>query len=187
VSNTWFGTPMALYVNGTAEDEAGGFPSRYLVQGGIEGSGYIRSRWSYRWFAEYADNTVNALDSEPQFDLAYNHPEIYQTGYRYYGRVVGHGADNDARVTSLGIVLTNTEATTWEFLFRAGDLNRERLPDERNSLTPTAQEIVSADIRFGISTRFGRVEIGAGYEEIDDKVSGLKTDDTRAFLSWTSP
>ena len=24
-------------------------------------------------------------------------------------------------------------------------------------------------------------------EEIDDEASGLKTDDTRAFLSWTSP
>jgi hypothetical protein len=46
---------------------------------------------------------------------------------------------------------------------------------------------VSADIRFGTSTRFGRIEIGAGYEEIDDAASGIKTDDFRGFLSWTSP
>ncbi|HEY5643160.1 MAG TPA: capsule assembly Wzi family protein, partial [Woeseiaceae bacterium] len=167
VSNRWFGTPMAVYVNGTAEDEAGGFPSRYMMQGGIEGSGYIRSRWSYRWFAEYAYNALDVLKSDPIFDLAYNHG-TYQTGYRYYGRVVGHGAENDARIASLGVILTNTEATTWELLLRAGDLNRERVFDERNTLTPTPQEIVSADIRFGTSTRFGRIEIGAGYEEIDD-------------------
>jgi hypothetical protein len=187
VSNHWFGTPMAFYANGTAEDEAGGFPSRYLVQGGIEVSGYVRSRWSYRWFLEYTDNTVKALSSEPIFDLAYNHPEIYQTGYRYYGRVVGHGADNDARIGSLGVIFTNTDATTWEFLFRTGELNRKREFDERNSLTPTPQDIVSADIRFGTSTRFGRIELGVGYEEIDDAVSGMKKDDSRAFLSWTSP
>jgi hypothetical protein len=186
VSNRWFGTPMAVYVNGTAEDEAGGFPSRYMMQGGIEGSGYIRSRWSYRWFAEYAYNALDVLKSDPIFDLAYNHG-TYQTGYRYYGRVVGHGAENDARIASLGVILTNTEATTWELLLRAGDLNRERVFDERNTLTPTPQEIVSADIRFGTSTRFGRIEIGAGYEEIDDAASGIKTDDFRGFLSWTSP
>jgi hypothetical protein len=152
VSNRWFGTPMAVYVNGTAEDEAGGFPSRYMMQGGIEGSGYIRSRWSYRWFAEYAYNALDVLKSDPIFDLAYNHG-TYQTGYRYYGRVVGHGAENDARIASLGVILTNTEATTWELLLRAGDLNRERVFDERNTLTPTPQEIVSADIRFGTHRR----------------------------------
>jgi hypothetical protein len=157
-----------------------------MMQGGIEGSGYIRSRWSYRWFAEYAYNALDVLKSDPIFDLAYNHG-TYQTGYRYYGRVVGHGAENDARIASLGVILTNTEATTWELLLRAGDLNRERVFDERNTLTPTPQEIVSADIRFGTSTRFGRIEIGAGYEEIDDAASGIKTDDFRGFLSWTSP
>jgi hypothetical protein len=87
----------------------------------------------------------------------------------------------------VGVILANTNATTWQFLFRAGDLNRGGAPDVRNTLTETPQEIMSIDIRFGTSTRFGRIEIGAGYEEIDDEISGLKTDDTRAFLSWTSP
>jgi hypothetical protein len=186
VSNHWFGAPLAFYVNGTAEDEAGGFPSKYMVQGGIEGSGYIRSRWSYRWFLEVASNSCDALKSTPVYNCAYNN-ELYQTGYRYYGRVVGHGAENDARIGSLGVILNSVEATTWQFLFRMGDLNRGGDPDFRNTLTPTPQEIVSADIRFGMSTRFGRFEIGAGYEEIDDAASGIKTDDFRGFLSWTSP
>jgi hypothetical protein len=46
---------------------------------------------------------------------------------------------------------------------------------------------MSADIQFGTSTRFGRFALGVGYQEIDDETSGLKTDDARAFLSWTSP
>jgi hypothetical protein len=186
VSNQWFGTPMALYVNGTAEDEAGGLPSSYLIQGGIEASGYIRNRWSYRWFLEGAYNACKALSSTPNFNCAYNQ-EIYQTGYRYYGRSVGHGAENDALIGSLGFVLVSTEATTWQFLVRAGELNRGGAPDIRNTLTPTKQDLFSGDILLGTTTRFGRFELGVGYVEIDDEVSGLKTDDTRVFLSWTSP
>ena len=189
VSNQWFGTPMAIYVSGTAQDEAGGLPSTWMGQAGIESSGYIRNRWSYRWFLEFASNSCDALKSTVRFNCAYDHV-VYETGYRYRGRVIGHGAEADARVGSAGIILTNAEATTWQFLFRAGDLNRDGLPvprNLRNTLTPTPQEIASADIRFGTSTHYGRIEIGIGYEEIDDAASGIKTDDTRAYVSWTSP
>jgi hypothetical protein len=189
VTNTWFGTPMAFYVSGTANDEAGGLPSVWMAHGGIEGSGYVRNRWSYRWFLEYASNSCDALKSTVRFNCAYEHV-VYETGYRYRGRAVGHAAEADARIGSVGIVLVNDESTTWELLFRAGDLNRDGLPggrNLRNTLTPTPQEILSADIRFGTSTRFGRFELGVGYEEIDDEISGLKTDDTRVFLSWISP
>jgi hypothetical protein len=186
VSNRWFGTPMAFYASGTAQDEAGGLPSVWMAQGGIEASGYIRNRWSYRWFVEVAYNACDALKSEQRFNCAYNH-SIYQTGYRYNDRVIGHGAENDARIASLGVVLTNTDTTTWQLLFRNGELNRGGPPDTGNTLTPTRQEIISADIQFGTITRIGRFEMGAGYEAIDDAVSGLETDDIRAFLSWTSP
>jgi hypothetical protein len=189
VSNTWFGTPMAFYVSGTANDEAGGLPSVWMAQGGIEGSGYVRNRWSYRWFLEFASNSCDALKSTVRFNCAYDH-NIYETGYRYRGRVVGHGAEADARIGSAGIVLANNNSAIWQFLFRYGDLNRGGQLTQRNlrnTLTPTPQEIVSADVRFGTSTRFGRIEIGAGYEEIDDAASGIKTDDMRGFLSWASP
>jgi hypothetical protein len=185
-TNLWFGAPVSFYAVGTAEDEAGGFPSRYMVQGGVEGSGLIRNRWSYRWFAEVTSNSANALSSEVGYNTAYNHI-TYETGYRYRNRVIGHGAESDARIGSLGIILTNTESTTWQFLFRTGDLNRGGAPDTRHTLTPTPQEIMSADIQFGTTTRWGRFQVGVGYEEIDDEASGLKTDDTRVFLSWTSP
>ena len=186
VSNRWFGTPMAFYASGTAQDEAGGLPSVWMAQAGIEASGYFRNRWSYRWFIEAAYNACDALKSDQRFNCAYNH-SIYRTGYRYYGRAIGHGAENDARIGTLGVVFVNTEATTWQFLFRAGELNRGGSADVRNTLTPTKQDLVSADIQFGTTTKLGRLDLGVGYEEIDDEVSGLRTDDTRAFLSLTSP
>jgi hypothetical protein len=185
-TNRWFGVPLSLYLQGTGEDEAGGFPSRYMAMGGVESSGYIRSRWSYRWFAEFAVNSCNVLDSPVGFNCAYNHG-IYRTGYRYRGRVIGHAAESDARIGSLGVILTNSNATTWQFLLRAGDLNRGGSPDSRNTLTPTPLEILSADLQLGLSTRFGRFELGAGYERLEDPATSLKTEDERFFLSWTSP
>ena len=183
-TNMWFGTPLSFYAQATAEDEAGGFPSRYMVQGGIESSGYIRSRWSYRWFAEFTANSCDALKSSVLYGCAYEH-DIYDSGYRYYGRVVGHGAEADARIGSLGIILTTTESTTWQFLFRAGDLNKEG-KSRGNTLTKTEQELASADIQFGISTKLGHFELGVGFQQLEDAISGVQTEDTRAFLSWTS-
>ena len=185
VSNTWFGTPMALYANATAEDEAGGFPSRYMIQGGIESSGYIRNRWSYRWFAEAAYNACDAIKSDPIFNCAYNHG-IYRTGYRYYGRTVGHGAENDALIGSAGLIFRSSRATTWQIIVRLGELNRGGDPDVRNTITPTPQDLASVDLQFAFDTRLGQFEFGAGYEEIDDEISGTKADDTRAFLTWRS-
>jgi hypothetical protein len=125
------------------------------------------------------------LQSPVLYGCAYEH-FIYESGYRYYGRVIGHGAEADAAVGSLGIVLTNTEATTWQFLFRYGDLNKKGA-SRGNTLTATEQELASADIQFGTTTRFGRFELGVGFQQLEDAVSGAQTEDTRAFLSWTSP
>jgi hypothetical protein len=155
----------------------------------LEASGYIRSRWSYRWYAEYASNICDSLKSNVGYDCAYDHL-IYKSGYHFNDKVIGHGAESDARIGSVGIILTNDEATAWQVLLRFGDLNVGNLPEPPNTpnrLTPTPQKIASADIQFGTTTRIGRFQIGIGYEEIDDEASGLKTDDTRAFVSWTSP
>ena len=46
-TSLWFGTPVSLYGQMIGEDEAGGFPSRYLGQFGIEGSGITRDQYSY--------------------------------------------------------------------------------------------------------------------------------------------
>ena len=48
-TNLWFETPVSLYGQMIGEDEAGGFPSRYLAQFGIEGSWITQGQTSYRW------------------------------------------------------------------------------------------------------------------------------------------
>ena len=183
-SNMWFGQPSAFYAQAIGEDEAGGFPSRYLGQLGIETSGYFRNRWSYRWYAELAGTSCDFVKDD-RFNCAYNH-DIYATGYRYRSRVVGHGAENDSRIVSTGIVLVSTEATQWHVLLRFGDLNRGGGPDVRNTLTPTLLEVSSIDLTHSRALGRGRLEIGVGYEQIENPLTSESDNDARGFISWRS-
>ena len=183
-SNRWFGRSNAIYGQAIGEDEAGGFPSRYLAQLGVESSGMIGDRWSYRWYSELAGTSCDAVKEEI-FNCAYNHG-IYQTGYRYRRRAVGHGADNDSRIVSAGLILVNDQETQWHALFRYGALNRGGAPDARNSLTPTRQDIASVDLTHSRIFTYGQIEVGLGYERTDDEVSGQASNDGRAFLQWRS-
>ncbi|MDH3352364.1 MAG: capsule assembly Wzi family protein, partial [Gammaproteobacteria bacterium] len=120
---------------------------------------------------------------EEIFNCAYNHG-IYKTGYRYRGRSVGHGADNDARVISAGLVVIDAEETQWHALVRYGALNRDGVADPANSLTPTRQDIASVDITHSRVFRYGQIDIGLGLEQTDDLASGESSNDARAFLQW---
>ena len=185
-SNTWFGQPSAIYLQAIAEDEAGGFPSRYMGQVGIETSGYIKNRWSYRWYAEWAGTSCDVIKSEVLYNCAYNHG-VYQTGYRYHGRAIGHGIENDSSVVSSGFVLVNTESHSWHALVRVGDLNRDGPIDIRNTLTATPLELESIDLHYSRPVgQLGWLDIGLGYERITDTLSGENFNDARGFLTWRS-
>jgi len=45
---------------------------------------------------------------------------------------------------------------------------------------------MSFDIQHSRYTKIGRFDIGVGYEEREIKATGDSTDDTRAFIRWTS-
>jgi hypothetical protein len=179
------GQASALYGQLIGEDEAGGFPSHYLGQFGIETSGMLGVRWSYRWFGEFAATSCAFHQSTEIFNCAYNH-SIYRTGYRYRGRAVGHASDNDSRIISTGLTLVDDQATQWHALFRFGALNRGGSADLRNSLTPTRQDIASLDLTHRRLFTYGQLEIGLGFERTDDELSGETSNDGRAFLQWRS-
>ena len=63
-TNYWFGQPLSIYSQFTGEDEAGGFPSLYLAQMGLETRGYFRNRWSYRWYAELAGTSCDFVKDD---------------------------------------------------------------------------------------------------------------------------
>jgi hypothetical protein len=184
-SASLFGKPLAVYGQLIGEDEAGGLPSSFIGQMGLETSGEFFDRWSYRWFGELAVTSSQFYRSTGRFNIAYNHG-IYVTGYRYRGRVVGHAADNDARLFSTSLVVVNDKAMRWFALVRYGELNRAGVADVRNSLTPTRQEVLSLDLTHSRDFTFGRVKFGLGVEQTDDEISGETSTDGRVFLQWHS-
>jgi hypothetical protein len=179
------GRPVAVYGQFIGEDEAGGFPSRWMGQFGTEWSGYWFGRWSSHAFLEFSGTSCQFHESSEIFNCAYNHG-IYQTGYRYRRRSIGHGADNDARIVSAGLSVVDADESQWHLLLRYGKLNRGGPPDDGNTLTPTPQDTASIDVTHSRLFRFGQIEIGIGVEAIDDDVTSTSTEEFRGFLQWRS-
>ena len=179
------GAAMGFYGQVIGEDEAGGFPSRYIGQFGMDWSGYLYQRWSTLAYLEFSGTSCQFHESSKRYNCAYNH-SIYQTGYRYRDRSIGHGVDNDAELISAGLVLADASDTQWHVLLRTGKLNDGGAPDPRNTLTATPQDLSSIDVTHSRAFKFGVVEIGAGYESIDDEVSNSSSSDARIYLQWRS-
>lgn len=175
--------PFALYGQFIGEDEAGGFPSRFIGQFGAEGSGYIHDRWSYRWYAEVSATTCDFVKSNEIYDCAYNHA-IYADGYRYYGRVIGHAADNDARVATIGVVLVNERENSWQGYIRSGTLNRAGSVNSANSLTNRPRDVLNIELIHNRRIRYGRIEIGVGYDRYGSNSTISSSNRVRAFIQW---
>ena len=141
--------------------------------------------WSYRWFAEAASTTCDFWKDDEIFNCAYNHG-IYTTGYRYKGRVIGHAADNDARIVTLGLVLVDPTENAWQGYVRHGRLNRAGPADSAHSLTPLPRDVTNAEIIHHRVLRHGRLEVGVGYERFGSNLSLSASNDFRAFLQWRS-
>lgn len=180
-----FGAPMAIYGQFIGEDEAGGLPSRYLGQIGLEGTGAWRDQWSYRWFTEYASTKCRFYETDEFNNCAYNNG-IYQTGYRYRGRTIGHGLDNDSRVVSAGLMLAGNDGSQWYGLLRFGELNTGDSPDLFNSLTATQQDLLSFDLTYRKWFRYGQVSVGLGIESVDTDGGVSDDEDVRGFVQWRS-
>ena len=175
----------AVYGQFIGEDEAGGFPSRYLGQLGVEATARI-GNVSVRGFAEFAGTTCQFQESSSLPNCAYNN-SIYATGYRYKGRSIGHGADNDARVYSFGGVAVEPDGDVWQVVLRSAELNRDGSPDLAHSLTPTPADLVSVEGSWRTTFGPGELEVGVGYSRFEDELSGDSRDDTRLFVGWRVP
>ena len=87
---------------------------------------------------------------------------------------------------SLGGTLVDTAQYSWSFVLRSVELNRDGAPDPRHSITPTSQDLVN--VEFSHTRRFwgGSLQLGLGYDHLDDEMSGETSDDFRAFAQWQS-
>ncbi|MEL7023420.1 MAG: capsule assembly Wzi family protein [Pseudomonadota bacterium] len=181
----WAPANGGVYAQFIGEDEAGGFPSRYLGQIGFEVSGLVGTI-SYRAFLEFAGTTCQFYESSSRPNCAYNNG-IYQTGYRYKGRSIGHSADNDAELLSFGGIGVEQDGDVWQFVLRAGELNSEGPPDPRNTLTSGPADYMELEISHRRALDFGELEIGVGVSRFEDSLTSGQQDDARVFVGWRVP
>ena len=119
-----FDAPIALYGQVVGEDEDKFFPNCLMFQYGIEGWGKLTDS-TLRVFAEFADLTSYWWNGATNTrNVSYSH-HIYKDGYRYQGRPVGHWADQDSQIVSVGGFLLNDNGTGWGTTLRNGDLNED--------------------------------------------------------------
>ena len=181
--------PVAVYMQWIGEDGRGGGGAigSWLRQLGIEHWGTIGTL-SHRTHIEVSDSMCREggfgfSDMKP--NCAYDH-SIYQTGYRYFGKSIGHPADGDTLSYSMGSTLVQSVGHSWIFSLRYMEINREGAPNSRHTLTPTPQELIDLQISHERHTRYGWFHAGLGYSRLDDEVSGQSTSDVAGFIQWSS-
>jgi hypothetical protein len=178
--------PVALYGQVAGEDEDNFLPNSLLFQYGIEGWKNLGDA-TLRVFAEYADLTSYWWTGDPRTrNITYGH-HIYQEGYRYRGRPIGHWADQDSQILSLGGLLQRKDAIGWGATLRTGELNAGPLqnapPHQGGTGTSSVSNGVTTDYfsidlfnarqypQYGLS-----VHTSLGWESLEPK--GGKKDDS---------
>ena len=181
--------PAALFIQWIGEDGRGGGEGvgSWLRQLGVEHWGTIGD-FSHRSHFEVTESTCReggfGFSAEVP-NCAYNH-SIYQTGYRYYGRAIGHPGDGDTLAYSFGSTLVQSAGPVWNVLLRYMEINRVGSPDPRHTLSATPQELVDIQFSHDRMTKFGRFSAGLGYGRLEDQVTGISDSDVSGFIQWSS-
>ena len=180
--------PAALYLQWIGEDGRGGGGAigSWLRQVGAEYWGQIGSL-QHRTHIEVSDTTCRqggAGFSEKVPGCAYRH-SIYQTGYRYQGRAIAHGADGDSLSYSIGSTLVQSAGHTWNVSIRHMEINREGLTQPGHTLSATPAEISDFVVTHARQFEYGKVRVGLGLSRFDGLMGGDSTDFS-GFLQWSS-
>lgn len=164
----WRALPVVVYAQLIGEDEAGGLPSKFLGQFGLETWGSLRDD-SWRLRVEYADTACNFSRELPEFNCAYRNA-IYPQGYDYRGRNIGHGLDNDSRMFTVAGMLSRQNGDVVSLSFRRQTFNRDGGGDHPISAVPL--DVDNVELRVSRVFGFGKVSAGIGYENPPVRAEG---------------
>lgn len=181
--------PIAIYMQWIGEDTRSGkpLPGSWLRQAGAEFWGEIGGM-SQRSYFEVSD-TICRLGgfgfSESKVNCAYNHG-VFQSGYRFNGRVIGHGIDGDGRSFSAGSTLVQSSGHSWNVLLRHMEINRVGPDNMRHSISSGPSEITDIQISHDRTSAFGTIKIAVGYSRTEDVALTESENDVSAFVQWSS-
>ena len=174
----------SLYVQSTGEDEAGALPSRSSRQYGFKQE-LDTQYFNGMVFIEH-DNTSTVTYSQ-QYNILYNH-SIYQTGYRYQGRVIGATWDNDSKVFSVGTTGYLRNGDQLELRYSKGDINRDSLNTgsaTKHSVTSTGADFTSLMGKWQRPFYWGEIQIQGRYMDKVVEAFGRQEDKLRVSASVT--
>jgi hypothetical protein len=178
--------PLALYGQAVGEDEAGGLPFKWMGLAGLETWGGLPGQaGTYRLYAEVAETSLYDSDAPggTAFNTGYEH-HIYRTGYRYRGRSLGHTADNDTTLASLGGVVALAQGMTWHGVLRWGRINRDGAG--AHPLFPRGAELFGAFLSGTVPTPYGALEAGVELNRLDPlSASGEAETDGNVYMRWS--
>ncbi|HET9475002.1 MAG TPA: capsule assembly Wzi family protein [Steroidobacteraceae bacterium] len=172
----WHALPLVFYTQWIGEDEAGGLPSKFIGQFGLETWGSAgMGGWRARF--EYADTACNFSREEPEFGCAYRNA-IYPQGYAYRGRIIGHSMDNDSRMYTLGGLLTRANGDVLSVTLRRVELNRD---GGGHAISDVPVDLDNVELRYSRGLGAGKISAGIGYADsaIRPEASSL-----HGFVDW---
>ena len=180
-----FDAPIALYGQLVGEDEDKFLPNCLMFQYGAE-SWLKLENSTLRIFAEYADLTSYWWTDDPRtHNISYGH-HIYNDGYRYRGRTIGHWADQDSQILSLGSLFLKNNGIGWGSTLRIGKLNEDGTGANSSVSADTSIDYSSIEIfnarqypDYNLA-----VHTSLGWESLQP-LGGVQDDGVSGFLSLT--
>ena len=146
-----FEIPVIAYLQYIGEDKLKNlFPSKATTQYGLETQPSMVEWGSYKFFIEYANTSTSGFQSIRTDNTIYEH-SLYQSGYRYRGRVLGASWDNDSEVVTFGFQASNYADQELSVNYSYMDLNRDdtdRSAPGGNSITPIHVKVNVLDVRY---------------------------------------
>jgi hypothetical protein len=160
IRSPWRVLPLAFYSQWIGEDEAGGLPSKFLGQFGLETWGSVGAG-GWRAHAEFADTACNFSRESPQFGCGYRNG-LYPQGYSYRGRIIGHSLDNDSRMYSIGGLFTRANGDVLGLTLRRMEINRD---GGGHVISDIPLDLDSVELRFSRGLGAGKISLGIGYSD----------------------
>jgi hypothetical protein len=144
---------------------------------------------SYRVFLEAASTSCEFYNNDDsKYGCAY-HDSLYPDGYRYEGVNIGHSADGDALVLTLGGIIVAQNSQLIKSSLSLGKLNRGS-----NYLYKVSQnnnDFFKFDLGyefdlFWFDIPLGNFDVGLGLDIMKDKVNNTTQKDPRIYVSYSN-
>jgi hypothetical protein len=168
------GIPAAVYaqMNGESIDNRDWRPRRQTVLVGAEVWSAADGGGSWRAFAEFAGTrcgewSTPAADRSP-WGCAYE-SGLFSGGYRTRGRVIGHAADRDSQVFTLGGLYAPAAGPAFEMRVRRAKLNRgaTAAPSPTHTVAAMASDLWNVELKLEGHWRRWTFSAGVGGDYLE--------------------